>query len=540
MTDGLWLAALLPVLTLFLLVLFGRLKTTWSAGIALALAVALAGWLFQAPPATIIAGAGKGLWLGTWILCVIVPALLLYRLAREAGMEHLGETFARYLPGPTDRLLLLAWIFPSFIQGVAGFGTPIAVCAPLLLMVGYDKIRAVVLPLVGYHWSVTFGSMGSSFYMASLTAGFGISAQGTLALHAAGLLAVNIILAGGLVLIIDGGLTRLRQGSVLLFTAGPVMAAVLIIAATAVPAIASLAAGAAGLLALTVKRLIETRLSRKPSGRPPGPPPGPASAEPSLPADATDKPADRFSARNAITVLAPYGYLLLLVLPIFLITPTRRFVTENLELAPSFDRSTTGRGWINEPIDGYLPIPVLGHPGFYIVLACLFGWLTYRTAGLWRSTTNRQVVLSWLVAVKGSAPTILVLGMLAMVLVDAGMVTTLATGIADVAGSAYPGLSPIVGSIGSFMTGSSTASNALFAALQAEVAGLVGARPEILVAAQAAGSNVGNSISPVIVLIGAAAVGAVDRVGEITRRCLIPVVVLLIAVIAGVLIRLAA
>src|SRR5690606_30758458 len=127
-----------------------------------------------------------------------------------------GATFTRFLPDHTDRLLLLAWIFPSFIQGVAGFGTPIAICAPLLLLLGYDKVRAVVLPLVGYHWSVTFGSMGASFYMASLTADLTASAQDRLALHASGLLAVNLLVAGVLVLLIDGGPRQLRAGAVTL------------------------------------------------------------------------------------------------------------------------------------------------------------------------------------------------------------------------------------------------------------------------------------------------------------------------------------
>jgi lactate permease len=536
MTDWLWLAALIPVLALFFLVLLGRLKTVWSAAIALALALILAYWLFEAPMTTLTAGAGKGLWLGTWILCVIVPALLLYRLASAAGMERLGATFTRYLPSRTDRVLLLAWIFPSFIQGVAGFGTPIAVCAPLLLLLGYDKVRAVVLPLVGYHWSVTFGSMGSSFYMASLTAGFGVSAQDTLAMQTAGLLAVNAVLAGVLVLLLDGGLRGLRRGSILLLTAGPAMAATLVVSATAVPAIASLAAGSAGLLVLTVKRLIENR--RAPSG-----------LTDDVIADDAARSADDdalvdgagaqppMSPGRSATVLAPYGYLLLLVLPVFLIPPSRAFVTDVLEIAPSFGRTTTGRDWVNEPVEAYLPIPILGHPGFYIVLACVLGWITYRSAGLWRGVDSGAVVRGWLAAVRNSAPTTLLLGTLAMVLVDSGMITTLANGIADTAGSAYPALAPVVGAVGSFMTGSSTSSNALFAALQGKVAGLVDVDPEILVAAQAAGSNVGNSIAPVVVLIGAAAVGAVDRVGEITRRCLLPMTALLVTVIAGVLAR---
>lgn len=513
----LWLAALVPVLVLFLLVLLGRMKTVWSAAIALGVAVTLTVWLFETPLSTLLTGFGKGLWLGTWILYVIVPALLLYRLASAAGLDDLGETFARFVPRPADRVLLLAWVFPSFVQGVAGFGTPIAVCAPLLLALGYSKVRAVVLPLVGYHWSVTFGSMGSSFYMASLTAGFGVSAQDTLAIRTAALLAVNALLAGVLVLLIDGGAARLREGLPLLLTAGPAMAGTLVVGAAAVPAVASLAAGAAGLLVLVAKRMVEM---------------GHATLNGAV---ASHEPEPTIG--RSFLVLAPYGYLLLLVLPVFLIPASREFVTTALEVAPSFGRTETARGWVNEPVDAYLPIPLTGHPGSYILLACLLGWLTYRLSGRWRGVDGGAVLRSWLAAVLASAPTTLVLGSLAMVLVDSGMVTTLATGIADLAGETYPVVAPVVGALGSFMTGSSTSSNALFAALQAEVGGLVGVPPEALVAAQAAGSNVGNSIAPVVVLIGMAAVGAVDQVGAVIRRCLLPMVVLLTAVIAGVLVQ---
>lgn len=237
-------------------------------------------------------------------------------------------------------------------------------------------------------------------------------------------------------------------------------------------------------------------------------------------------------------VLAPYAYLLLLVLPVFLVPPARRFVTDLVALAPSFPRTTTGLGWVNAAVSGYLPVPVFGHPGFYLALACLLGWLTYRRAHLWPTGDGRQVLGSWLSAIRSSAPTILVLGCLAMVLVDAGMVATLANGVADTAGGAYPALSSTVGAMGSFMTGSSTASNALFAALQAEVAGLIGVPPTLLVAAQTAGANVGNAIAPVVIMVGAAAVGAHDRVGQIARRCLLPVGILLVVDVVAVLLYL--
>src|SRR5690606_519090 len=100
--------------------------------------------------------------------------------------------------------------------------------------------------------------------------------------------------------------------------------------------------------------------------------------------------------------LAPYAYLLLVVLPVFLIPPARRFVTELVSLAPSFPATDTGLGWVNAAIDAYLPVPVFGHPGFYIALACLLGWLTYRWAKLWHRGDGGQVLRAWLTSVRGS------------------------------------------------------------------------------------------------------------------------------------------
>jgi lactate permease len=104
---------------------------------------------------------------------------------------------------------------------------------------GWSPIRAVAYPLIGYQWSVTFGSMGSSYYMASLTAHLSPSEQLVLAVHAALLLAVNCLVAGALVLLLDGGLAGLREGLRVLLLVGIPMAATLVGVAVLVPAIAT-------------------------------------------------------------------------------------------------------------------------------------------------------------------------------------------------------------------------------------------------------------------------------------------------------------
>ena len=123
---------------------------------------------------------------------------------------------------------------------------------------------------------------------------------------------------------------------------------------------------------------------------------------------------------------------------------------------------------------------------------------------------------------------IVLLAAVATVLIDAGMVSTLARGMTEVTGRAYPLLAPFVGATGSFMTGSTTTSNALFAALQRDVSELLTLPPAILLAAQTAGGNVGNALAPVVILIGVTAIDAEAEVPAILRRALLPAGTLLV------------
>jgi lactate permease len=137
------------------------------------------------------------------------------------------------------------------------------------------------------------------------------------------------------------------------------------------------------------------------------------------------------------------------------------------------------------------------------------------------------VVVSWLRALPKASYSILLLGCLATVLVDAGMISQLARGSAAAAGEVYPALAPVLGALGSFMTGSTTSSNALLASFQAQVAELLGVEEVLLVAAQIAGGNVGSSLAPVVVLVGVGAVGAPEAFARVVRLCLLPALGLL-------------
>lgn len=65
--------------------------------------------------------------------------------------------------------LLMAWCFAPFMQGIAGFGVPVAVVAPIMVVMGFSPAVAAASCLVGHCWSITFGSMGASYYTIQLT-----------------------------------------------------------------------------------------------------------------------------------------------------------------------------------------------------------------------------------------------------------------------------------------------------------------------------------------------------------------------------------
>lgn len=539
-----WLLAVLPIALLVLLVLRGGWSTASKSVVTATVALAIAWMAFGAGPAVLAVGIGKGIWTGVWILYVIWPALLLYHVAKHAGLDRMGGVVANVLPHEIENVLLVAWVFPSFIQGVAGFGTPIAVAAPLLAAMGVRPLLAVALPLVGYHWSVTFGSMGSSFYMGALTAGIGTADQAVYAQDAALMLGINMLVAGVLVAVMHGGLASVRAGARMLLITGGVMFVALNLAVRVEPSVGSLAAGAAGLSSVFVLRLLSRRRG---IASPRVPVPALAAADPHsdvrvpIAGGAGDvdralhaPPAvgDATAPMRPVVVLMPYAYLLLLVLAVFLPAASRAFVKGTLLIGPSFPATATALGKSNEAVATFTPIALLGHPGTYILLSSALGYLTYRRTGLWAVADGRETVRDWLQQARRSSLSVIALAVLATVMVDAGMVRAIAEGAADATGALFPAVSPIIGAIGSFTTGSTTTSNALFSALQSDVAQLIGVQPTELLAAQTAGGNVGNSLAPVVILIGVTAVGIEEELGAVLRRVMRPAALLMAVVIA--------
>ena len=131
-----------------------------SGGIALALSLGVAFIFFNVPWDTALVGIGKGAWDAFFILLVVWPALLVYQVADKAGaFKAMRKGIEQYSQNYLFLVLAFGWIFSSILQGIAGFGAPIAIVTPLLIGLGVKPYMAIVISLIGHAWGKMFGTL---------------------------------------------------------------------------------------------------------------------------------------------------------------------------------------------------------------------------------------------------------------------------------------------------------------------------------------------------------------------------------------------
>jgi lactate permease len=408
------------------------------------------------------------------ILWIILPALAIYDFQNRTGaLARLRDR----LTGLTDdrrlQVVLVAWFFGLFIEGAAGFGTPVALGAPLLVGLGYGPVRAVALALVGHAAGVSFGAVGTpALAQAEVTGLDPVAIAGaTATLH---MLLAGVLLLALLRLADDGPLRRADIGwgaLALVCFALPFLA----FAFLAGPELATLGGALAGTAVFVafMRRGGGTTAARRPDAAPAG---GGMAAD-----------------------LSPYLAIVALVLASRLIPPLRRALTD-----VSLDWTLPG-GFGG----AFLP---LYHPGTLLLLGLLAGAAATGRAG--------AVPAALAAALRRLVPVAFaLLAMLALsrLMVHSGMIDILA-GAAARAGGAWPLFAPAIGVLGTFITGSATASNILFSGLQLSTAAALGLPPVTMAAAQGYGAAIGNLVAPHNIIAGCAAVGAVGREGEALRR----------------------
>jgi lactate permease len=489
-----WLLASLPILTVLILML----RFHWSGAKA-----GMTGWIVALLLAAFRFGAGwlmlasaqlKGLLLTLFVLYITWAALLLYRVTDEAGaLSAIGAGLPRLTPDRGLQVLLLGWIFGAFLQGVSGFGVPVAVVAPLLVGLGFPPMAAVVIASVGHSWAVTFGSLGSSFY--ALIAATGRSGE-ELAPWSAVMLGLACLGCGAGTLWAAGGRRTVREGLVPLLVIGSAMAGSQFLAVThGLWTIGGMVGGLVGLAVGVVWARVEHG-SAGFTGR---------ASEPSSPAH----------GMPLGWALFPYILLVGIVLSAQLIPPVRDFLGQ-VVICIQFPKLTTARGWEIEAGPGRT-INIFGHAGALLAYAAIITYVVFRTRGYYSPGTVRRIGRTVVQKAAQSSLGIAAMVGMAVTMEHAGMTHLLADGLARVAGPAFPIVAPFIGVLGAFMTGSNTNSNVIFGNMQQHVAMLVGVSPLIILAAQTAGGAVGSMFAPAKVIVGCSTVELGGQEGPVLQ-----------------------
>ncbi len=493
-------AACIPVLLLLFCLLFLKLSAAKSGALSL-LASLIVGWLVFGMNITGVSVAlSKGMSLALYVLLIIWAAIFLYQLLEQyKAVDVIAKNVILFIKDPFAQFLMLSWLFSSVLQGIAGFGVPVIIVVPILLRLGFDPIKSAAAVLLGHCWSVSFGSMGSSYFTIFL-----VSKLPQQSLGYAMILfdAAAMVLMGFFVCFIHGEFASVRKGVFYVIPSSLAMVAVMLgTVRLEMHSLVGLLSALAGLLTMAIMYIVKEK---------PSMPEAPFKGELTLG-----------------QALLPYSSVIALSLLFGLLPLGKLFI------AFRYPETSTALGYLAVAESAYAKIKIFGHPAPVIVLSIGLSALVYAKLGVWRSERFHSALRKTVAKCIPTSVSLTFLISMALVMMDSGMTAQLAQGAAAVSGGFYPLFAPLVGILGSFITGSNTNSNIIFGKFQFSVAESLGVSTVLMCGLQSIAGSVGVSIGPTNILMAASATGMSGQESRIYKKVM--AFVLLAALALGVI-----
>ncbi len=502
--------------------------------------IALTAW--QMSVNRVIASALQGLILTASILWIIFGAILLLNtLKHSGGMTAIRNGFSGISPDRRVQALIVAWLFGCFIEGASGFGTPAAVAAPLMVVLGFPALAAVVVGMMIQSTPVSFGAVGTPIVV-GVSGGVdkaGITeqlvAQGSSWEEYFRLITSEVALTHGLVGILMplimvmimvrafGANRSWKEGLAiapfaifvgLCFVIPYVLAGVFL--GPEFPSIIGALVGLAIVIPAAKRGFLAPRETWD----------FPESSR--WPKDwFGDIDVQPMETTNKSPISTWNGWLPYILLAFFLVLSRTIEPIKQALNSVSF-------GWSDimgeEKVSGTLePLYLPGGILIFVVLITIF--------------LHRMTLGEVKEAVGESSRTILGAGFVLIftipmvrILINSGvnagdlisMPVAMAQFVADGVGSVYPFFAPAMGALGAFITGSNTASNLMLADFQFNVAQHLGISTAMMIAVQAVGAAAGNMIAIHNVVAASATVGLLGREGITLRKTIQPTIYYLV------------
>lgn len=513
-----WVIALLPIIVLLVLMIGLSLKGIEAGPLGMLTAALAAMFVFRTPLQTLAIAGGKGLWDAVFILYVVWSALLLYLVTVRAGaFEALRRGFMGFSRNELFLVLAIGWVFSSFFQGIAGFGAPVAITAPLLIGIGVRPVYAVVIPLIAHTWAKMFGTLAvgwlAMFNVVDMADPLRTSVETALLLWI-----VNLL--GGLVVAwFYGRIPAIRQSLPMVLIISGIHGGIQLGLMYINPILSTFIAGTVALVALYPlsrwKRYAEV---------PKGIEERPAMVD-RAEAHQTVGQAGAEAAGSSMPLgMALLPYILLTALAVLgLAVPPINAALSSLEIGLPFPAAQTGFGLIRDAATPYSPFAPLTHPGTFVVIAALVSLLIYRRKGYMQADQGSRKSL-WENLVRDSVPSSIAIAsflVMSKLMDHSGQTTVLAQGLAAVATpSIFAFAANWIGILGGFMTSSSTASNILFSPLQSQAAEALGLSQSAALAGQGAGGATGNVIAPANIVLGTSTARIPGQESLVLRKAL--------------------
>ncbi|QMU99367.1 L-lactate permease [Borrelia sp. A-FGy1] len=419
----------------------------------------------------------EGTIMGIWpIVIVIIAAIFTYKMAEsQDDMKIIKSMLSNISSDKRIIVLLVAWGFGNFLEGVAGYGTAVAIPVSILIAMGFEPIFACIICLIMNTSSTAYGSVGIPIISLAQSTGLDVKLLSSdIALQ---LFFPTIIIPFILVMLVGGGIKGIF---ILTLLSG------LSIAISQVYISRALGPELPGILGSIISMIITTiyvKFFEKKD---------------------TVNTNTKLHPKQCFLACLPY-----ILIVTFIITVSPLFYSINKYLSSNFKT-------IIEVYPGSAPLHFkwITSPGLLIILATVVSY-SIRRVSIFEQLKTFILTLKKMAL---SSFVIICTVSISRLMTHSGMIKTLADGISIITGTFYPLFSPLIGALGTFLTGSDTVSNVLFGNLQTQIAENINTNPYWLAAANTTGATGGKMISPQNITIATTTAGLIGQEGKLLSK----------------------
>ena len=501
--------AFLPILLFLLSLTIFKLKGVYAAALTLGVTIIITVGVFDMPITkafgAILLGTGKALWP---IGYIVIMAVWLYKISVQTGkFEIVRGSIANITEDQRLQLLLIGFCFNAFLEGAAGLGVPIAICAALLVTLGFHPIKAAGLCLIANASTGAFGTVGIP-----VITGAEVGGMETIDLSRMTALILPLIsfLVPFLLIFILNGLKGIKEIFPAIFLVSSVFSVLQLLT------IATIGPELANIIPSLVSMLVLAAFLRKWQ-------PKTIYHEPGVEVTGTLK---IYTMKEILVAWSPF-YLLTSVIAVWSLPAFKNlfvdggaldFTTIALKIPGLHNEIIRTPPIVTEAnsMPAILHVNSVSATGTAILLAIILTSVLFPALNL-KQTVNLlggTIKELWLPIF-----TIVLVMAFANLSDFSGLSTSLGLALAKT-GDFFPFVSPVLGWIGVFLTGSVVNNNALFGSLQVVTGTQTGISPGLLMAANTAGGSVAKLISPQSIAIAAAAVNQTGNESKIFQYTL--------------------